>query len=87
LGIERMLAHSTGGAQIIGTPKADRTEQGDDMGLALSVIDGLVTTRAANAGAGSCGQRAEASNQTGTKLIEEADHVVLEFGQAEVHPS
>jgi hypothetical protein len=84
LGIERVLALTTGGAQIVGTPNADRTEQAGDLGLALSLIDCLLTTRAGNAGAGlrSCGQRAQASNQAGAKLLEQADHVVFNVGQA-----
>ena len=84
LSIERVLAHSTGWAKVVGATPADRAEQGGNLGGALALIDSLLTTGAGNAGAGvrRCGQRAQTSKQAGAKFLEQAHDVVFGLGQA-----
>jgi hypothetical protein len=48
--IERMLAHSTLSAQVVGTPNRNRTKQGGNLGLALTLIGCQVATSTADGG-------------------------------------
>lgn len=77
-----MLAHSAGGAEIVGAPTAERAEQCDDLGLAFTLIAGHLAAGTGNAGRrlGRGSQCRQAGDQASAKLLEQAKDMLFELG-------